>query len=163
MSIQTVATDADGRTVVGGSNFGELLGAGFVFLFTNLVQTPMPWLRLDSLMLLIVWYLPYWYPRRGDVNEAWRVAGTFIPISFGWAAGDVSLAAYIQASLARLEAENKDVSALGAVMAFLYSTYIVTYAICSPLLGRYIDSVSASTGGADGGDIHRAIRNVGGV
>ena len=114
-------------------------------------------------MLLIVWYLPYWYPRRGDVNEAWRVAGTFIPISFGWAAGDVSLAAYIQASLARLEAQDKDVSALGAVMAFLYSTYIVIYAICSPLLGRYIDSVYASTDGSNGGDIHRAIRNVAGV
>ncbi|ETI24339.1 hypothetical protein G647_03708 [Cladophialophora carrionii CBS 160.54] len=151
------------QIMVGGSNFGELLGAGFVFLFTNLVQTPMPWLRLDSLMLLIVWYLPYWYPVRGDVNEAWRVAGTFIPISFGWAAGDVSLAAFIQASLARLEAENTEVSALGAVMAFLYSTYIVIYAVCSPLLGRYIDSVYASTGGSDGGDIHRAIRNVGGV
>jgi hypothetical protein len=149
--------------VVGGSNFGELLGAGFVFLFTNLVQTPMPWLRLDSLMLLIVWYLPYWRPQRNNVNEAWKVAGTFVPISFGWAAGDVSLAAYIQASLARLEAENKDVSALGAVMAFLYSTYIVIYAICSPLLGRYIDSVYASTGGSDGGNIYLAIRNVAGV
>ncbi|OAL27991.1 hypothetical protein AYO20_09613 [Fonsecaea nubica] len=151
------------QIMVGGSNFGELLGAGFVFLFTNLVQTPMPWLRLDALMLLIVWYLPYWHPKRGDVNEAWRVAGTFIPISFGWAAGDVSLAAYIQASLARLEAENKEVSALGAVMAFLYSTYIVIYAICSPLLGRYIDRVYANTGGSDGGNIREAIRNVGGV
>ena len=126
--------------MVGGSNFGKLLGAGFVFLFTNLVQTPMPmpWLRLDSVMLLIVWYTPYWYPTKGNVNEAWKFAGTFIPISFGWAAGDVSLAAYIQASLARKESEHKDVSALGAVMAFLYSRYIVIYTICSPLLGKYI-------------------------
>lgn len=116
------------------------------------------------LLLLIVWYIPYWYPPRGKVNEAWRVAGTFIPISFGWAAGDVSLAAYIQASLARLEAEHKNVSALGAVMAFLYSTYIVIYAIASPLLGRYIDRVYAQTGGADnGGDIHGALRNTAGV
>lgn len=123
----------------------------------------MPWLRLDSLMLLIVWYLPYWHPQRNNVNEAWKVAATFIPISFGWAAGDVSLAAYIQASLARLEAESKNVSALGAVMAFLYSTYIVTYAIASPLLGRYIDSVYNRTGESAGGDIHTAIRNVAGV
>lgn len=124
----------------------------------------MPWLRLDALMLLIVWYLGYWYPPKGDVSYAWKVAGSFIPISFGWAAGDVSLAAYIQASLARLEAENKNVSALGAVMAFLYSTYIVIYAICSPLLGRYIDRVYAQTGGsANGGNIHEAIRMVGGV
>lgn len=134
------------QIMVGGSNFGELLGAAFVFLFTNLVQTPMPWLRVDALMLLIVWYLGYWYPPRGDVNQAWRVAGTFIPISFGWAAGDVSLAAYIQASLARIEGDYKNVSALGAVMAFLYVTYIVTYAISSPLLGKYIDSVYNATG-----------------
>lgn len=129
------------QIMVGGSNFGELLGAAFVFLFTNLVQTPMPWLRLDALMLLIVWYLPYWYPPRNDVTQAWRVAGTFIPISFGWAAGDVSLAAYIQASLARKETEYQDVSALGAVMSVLYVTYIVLYAILNPVLGTYIDSV----------------------
>lgn len=108
------------QIMVGGSNFGELLGAGFVFLFTNFIQTPMPWLRLDALALLIVWYLPYWHPSRGNVNEAWKAAGTFIPVSFGWAAGDVSLAAYIQASLARIESQNHEVSALGSVMAFLY-------------------------------------------
>jgi hypothetical protein len=44
-------------------------------------------------------------------------ADTFIPVSFRWAAGDVSLAAYIQASLARVEAKNCNVSALGAVRA----------------------------------------------
>jgi MFS family permease len=79
--------------------------------------------------------------------------------SFGWAAGDVSLAAYIQASLARLEAENRNVSPLGAVMAFLYCTYIVTYAITSPVLGRYIDHISNE----NREDIHVAIKNVGGV
>jgi len=151
------------QIMVGGSNFGELCGAAFVFLFTNVVQTPLPWLRLDALALLIVWYLPYWRPRAGDVNQAWKVAATFIPISFGWAAGDVSLAAYIQASLARVEAEQTaqgaEVSALGAVMAFLYSTYIVIYAVASPLLGRYIDGVSKR----NGGDIHAAVVNIAGV
>jgi MFS family permease len=151
------------QIMVGGSNLGELLGAAFVFLLTNLIPTPIPWLRLDSLTLLIVWYLGYWYPPRGQVRYAWIVAATFIPVSFGWAAGDVSLAAYIQASLARIEAKTKNVSALGAVMAFLYSTYIVIYAITSPLLGRYIDRVYNRTGGSDGGDIHEAIRMVGGI
>lgn len=152
------------QIMVGGSNLGELFGAGFVFLLTNLVQTPIPWLRLDSLMLLIVWYLPYWYPPMGQVRQAWIVAATWIPVSFGWAAGDVSLAAYIQASLARVESKTKNVSALGAVMAFLYSTYIVTYAITSPLLGRYMDKVYNRTGGEKGGgDIHEAIRNVAGI
>ncbi|KAK9357133.1 hypothetical protein V1504DRAFT_465609 [Lipomyces starkeyi] len=152
------------QIMVGGSNFGELLGAGLVFLFTNLVPTPIPWLRIDSLMLLIVWYLPYWYPPMGQVSYAWIVAATFIPVSFGWAAGDCSLAAYIQASLARVESKTTNVSALGAVMAFLYSTYIVIYAITSPLLGRYIDMVYNRTGGANnGGHIQEAIQNVGGV
>lgn len=44
-------------------------------------------------------------------------------------------------------------------MAFLYSTYIVIYAITSPLLGRYIDRISAR----NNGDIHEAIQNVAGV
>ncbi|KAI1923668.1 hypothetical protein LOZ12_000127 [Ophidiomyces ophidiicola] len=152
------------QIMVGGSNFGELLGALSVFLFTNSIETPIPWLRLDSLMLLIVWYLPFWRPPQLDVRQAWIVAATFIPISFGWAAGDVSLAAYIQTSLARTEAQSRNVSALGAVMAFLYSIYIVTYAITSPLLGQYIDNVFEATGGVDGGgNIYQAIQNVGGV
>ena len=44
-------------------------------------------------------------------------------------------------------------------MAFLYCTYIVTYAISSPLLGQYIDSVS----NRNNQDIHPAIQNVAGV
>lgn len=147
------------QIMVGGSNFGELLGALFVFMFTNLVHTPMPWLRIDALALLIVWYLPFWHPRKDDVGQAWIVAATFLPISFGWAAGDVSLAAYIQASLARIESKSKNVSALGAVMAFLYSSYIVTYAIASVSLGTYIDRVSDK----NDGKIQSAIRNVGAI
>ncbi|EEQ29176.1 hypothetical protein McanMca71_007780 [Microsporum canis] len=150
--------------IVGGSNLGELFGALFVFLFTNLVTTPIPWVRLDAIMLLGVWYLSFWTPPQDQVIYAWIIAATFLPISFGWAAGDVSLAAYIQASLARHESKAQNVSALGAVMACLYTTYIVTYAISSPLLGQYIDSVYISTGGRDGGgNIHSAIHNVAGV
>ena len=44
-------------------------------------------------------------------------------------------------------------------MAFLYSTYIVTYAIASACLGTYIDRVSAR----DNDEIHGAIFNVAGV
>lgn len=136
----------------------------------------MPWLRLDALALLIVWWLPFWKPVmvgfsshlrsfhstnifQGDVRGAWIVAATFLPISFGWAAGDVSLAAYIQALLQRQEARYNDVSPLGAVMAFLYSTYITIYAIAGPLLGRYIDRVSAT----NNKDISPAIYNIAGV
>jgi hypothetical protein len=147
------------QIMVGGSNFGELLGALFVFMFTNLVNTPIPWLRIDALALLIVWYLPFWHPQQGHVSKAWIVAATFLPISFGWAAGDVSLAAYIQASLTRIESKTQNVSALGAVMAFLYSTYIVTYAIASVSLGTYIDRVSQR----NNGQVQSAIFNVAGV
>lgn len=67
------------QILVGGSNFGELLGARFVLLFTNSITTPIPWLRLDALMLLIFWYIPYWTPPRNDVKQAWKVAATFMP------------------------------------------------------------------------------------
>ena len=110
-------------------------------------------------MLLIIWYLPFFKPPPNQPIVAWQMAASFIPISFGWAAGDVSLAAYIQASLARGgEATTAGISTLGAVMSFLYVTYvrplvllpcsyvdgllfqIVTYAILSPVLGSYVDS-----------------------
>ncbi|KAL2015337.1 hypothetical protein VTK56DRAFT_5781 [Thermocarpiscus australiensis] len=151
------------QIMVGGSNLGELLGAFSVLLFTQSIQTPMPWLRLDALMLLIVWYIPFWRPPAHEVGQAWIVAATFIPISFGWAAGDVSLAAYIQASLSRLESQNKNVSALGAVMAFLYSFYIVTYAVLGTVLGSYLDGVYNRTGGINGGTIDEGLVNTAGV
>ncbi|KAH6843445.1 major facilitator superfamily domain-containing protein [Chaetomium sp. MPI-CAGE-AT-0009] len=151
------------QIMVGGSNLGELFGAFSVLLFTDAVQTPMPWLRLDAVMLLIVWYIPFWYPPADQVGQAWIVAATFAPISYGWASGDVSLAAYIQASLARLESQNKNVSALGAVMAFLYSFYIVTYAVAGTLLGRYLDGVYNKSGGIDGGQVHTGLIYTAGV
>lgn len=130
--------------MVGGSTFGELIGALCVFLCTNLVPTPIPWLRINAYLLLIVWYLPSWWVPTGRVRDAWVVAATFIPISFGWAAGAVSLTAYIQALLHRQESESDNVSPLGAVMAFLYCTFIVIDAVCSSVLGSYIDRVSAA-------------------
>ena len=115
-------------------------------------------------MLLIVWYLAYWCPPSGQVGQAWIVAATFMPISFGWAAGDVSLMAYIQASLARLEWNAEDVDPSSAVMGFFYSSYIITYAILSPLLGQYMDGVFASTGGGEKeGTIRPAITIIAGV
>lgn len=151
------------QIMVGGSNFGELIGALCVFLLTNVVHTPMPWLRIDSMMAMIPWFLAFWQPARNQVGQAFVVAAALIPFSFGWAAGDVSLAAYIQACLAREEGRYKDVSPLGAVMAFLYSFYIVMYAICQPLLGRYVDRVYNRNGGEDASDVHEAVFNVVGV
>ncbi|KAJ7252640.1 hypothetical protein C8J57DRAFT_73292 [Mycena rebaudengoi] len=128
------------QVIVGGSNFGELLGAISVLFLTNRVPTPIPWLRIDALMVNIVWVLPFFPVVAGNVQSAWKLAAVFIPISYGWAAGDVSLAAYIQATLARIESTDPDVSALGAVMAFLYVNYIVMYAILSAVLGNWVDA-----------------------
>lgn len=58
-----------------------------------------------------------------------------------------------------MESRTNNVSALGAVMAFLYSTYIVIYAITSPLLGRYIDKIYKR----NKGNISEAFKNIAGV
>lgn len=101
----------------------RMIGAAAVLLTGGLIPTPIPFLRLDAIALNLVWILPYIAVTKGKVTGAWKVAGCFIPISFGWAAGDVSLAAYIQSSLAKVENIDPDVSALGAVMAFRKSRF----------------------------------------
>lgn len=146
------------QILVGGSNLGELLGALLVLLTGNLLPTPIPWLRADALLLGLVWILPfYYYKGEGlpSVGLAWRFACIFIPISMGWAAGDVSLMAYIQSSVPD-DAPDSRISSLGAVMAFLYSTYIAIFAIMTPALGKYADDSSS-----DGA--HSTIFNLGGV
>ena len=133
-------------------------------IFSNAVPTPMPWLRLDALLLNLVWVMPFFPYVRQNVVSAWRLAAVFIPISFGWAAGDVSLAAYIQSTLARMESHDKDVSALGAVMAFLYVTYIILYSVISTLLGRWVDSrLKGLKGAATVEPAREALKYVGGV
>ncbi|CAF3650515.1 unnamed protein product [Rotaria sordida] len=129
------------QIIVGGSNFGELIGALFVFFLTKKIRSPLVWLRLDSILLFIVWYLPFYNPSSITIKHAWIIALSFIPFGFGSAGDDVSLNAHIQASLSKPQLKNKNVSSLGSVMAFLYSCYIILYAILNPLLGRYIDSV----------------------
>jgi hypothetical protein len=101
-------------------------------------------------------------------------------LAYGWAAGDVSLAAYIQGTLTRMESTDKDVSALGAVMAFLYVTYIVVYvslllpidgvswakeltlpfikAVLSTVLGNWVDTYLDK-----GHSAREALKFVGGV
>ncbi|KAJ3053958.1 hypothetical protein HK097_002977 [Rhizophlyctis rosea] len=133
---------AYGPIMVGGSNFGELCGAAFVFFFTNLVKTPLPWLRLDAVTLSIAWIFYGVSPQSlgtSPIATAWVIAAVLIPISMGWAAGDVSLAAFIQSHVSRLKHTNPHVSSLGAVMAFLYVLYIVIYAIISPVIGGWLD------------------------
>lgn len=129
------------QIIVGGSNFGEFLGALSVFFLTKKIRSPIIWLRLDCLLLLIVWYIPFYNIQRITIKNAWIIALSFIPFGFGSAGNDVSLNAHIQSSLSKPILKNKDVSTLSSVMAFLYSSYIILYAILNPLLGKYIDSI----------------------
>jgi len=140
------------QILVGGSNFGELLGALFVFYFDSIMKSPILWVRFDALMLLIIWYIPFYYPPVNQIKYAWIIAISLIPVGFASAIGDISLDSYIQSSLARLESKHKNVSPLGAVMAFLYSTYIIIHSIANPFLGKHIDYIYNKTG-----NIHSAL------
>ncbi|KAJ3231007.1 hypothetical protein HDU81_004088 [Chytriomyces hyalinus] len=130
----------------GGSNFGELVGAFTVFIFNTQIKTPIPWVRWDALVLNLLWLVPclgYQFLSTGTSPQtfAWMVAGLFMFISMGWAAGDVSLAAYVQSQLEHNEEDELagEVSPLGAVMAFLYSSYILLYFGLNFGLGKYLD------------------------
>lgn len=147
------------QILVGMSNLGELLGAVTVFVLSDAVPTPLPWIRLDGLLLNLVWVVPHFAGlATHDVSWAWRTGGLFIAISYSWAAGDVSLAAYIQAAVKDRDFGMSGVSALGAVMAFLYSSYIVMYAVLSTLLGKIVD-----TDFGVHGHIIGALRRIGGI
>lgn len=50
------------QILVGGSNLGELLGATAVLLMGNLLPTPIPWVRVDALLLCLIWVLPFSRP-----------------------------------------------------------------------------------------------------
>ncbi|KNC97187.1 uncharacterized protein SPPG_07575 [Spizellomyces punctatus DAOM BR117] len=140
---------AYGQIIVGGSNFGELIGAAFVLAFSTAVKTPLPWLRLDALTLSITWVLWKADPSEvGNLQMAWILAGIFVFISSGWAAGDCSLSAFIQSNLSRMNNTDPRVSPLGAVMAFLYVSYIITFAILNPVLGNWLDSLWNTQGEA---------------
>ncbi len=123
--------------ILGGSNIGELLGGLTIFFFATKIRSPLFWLRLDAILLLIVWYIPFYKPSSISVKNAWIIALSFIPSGFGSGCADVTLNAYIQSSLSKSE---NGISPLSSVMAFLYSSYIIIYAILNPLLGKYIDS-----------------------
>ncbi|TEB33902.1 hypothetical protein FA13DRAFT_1730187 [Coprinellus micaceus] len=156
---RVLETSAWSQIIVGGSNFGELLGAAAVLWLSSRVPTPIPWLRFDALALNIVWVLPAFAKiATKDVTWAWKIAGCFIPISMGWAAGDVSLAAYIQSTLSQAEYQHPRVSPLGAVMAFLYATYIVLNAVLSTVLGTVFDADTKKNG-----KIYDSLITVGGV
>ena len=122
--------NSDYQTIlIGGSNFGELMGAVTVLLLAKKVKTPIPFLRLDVFLQLLIWILPFW-PVDSFVSPlfaAWGLAPIMFLISYGWCAGDVSLVAYIQSRLGNLENIDQYTNPLGAVMSFLYILMLITF------------------------------------
>jgi hypothetical protein len=87
------------QIIIGGSNFGEFCGALCVVFLTKKIRSPLVWLRFDCLLLLIVWYIPFYNPSSISITNAWIIALSFIPFGFGASGDDVSLNAHIQSSL----------------------------------------------------------------
>ena len=147
---QILGNGAYSGILLGGSNFGELIGAAMVLLFSAKIITPLPWVRVDALALHVLWILPCGQSILANssltpLQFAWCLMPIMVLLSSGWAAGDVSLSAFIQTQLNSLpQAQLKQVaSPLGAVMAFLYSLYIIMFTILAPLSGMLFDSFAA--------------------
>jgi hypothetical protein len=109
--------------------------------------TPLPTIRWDAIVLNLTWlYYNVVTPEsRGvsPIHAAGIMAAIMCFISAGWAAGDVSLGAFIQTYIPQLNMHGVDASkALPSVMSFLYVTYIVVYAIMSTMIGYWIDGFS---------------------
>ena len=61
---RVLGVSAWSQIIVGGSNFGELLGALSVLVLSDIVTTPLPWLRLDA---LAVWTSCRYLQSRSDL------------------------------------------------------------------------------------------------
>ncbi|KAI8814487.1 major facilitator superfamily domain-containing protein [Cladochytrium replicatum] len=130
--------------LTGGSNFGELLGALTVLALARHVKTPIPFLRLDAILVLVVWIFPYvTVPTENVLGFVWSLTPVAAIISFGWASGDVSLAAYVQSRLAGIDSHDAHTSPLAAVMSFLYVTYLVVYFILANVMATVRDNWKA--------------------
>jgi hypothetical protein len=129
------------QILVGMSKLGVVFGIVSIFM-SKIIKTPLPWLRFGAILLLLIWIIPFYTATPDNVAFAARMATLFMPLSFGWATGDLSLTLYIQSVLAREESLSGNVSAVGAVMSFLYTTFILLYAVFPVVLGRIIDMVS---------------------
>jgi len=128
------------QILVGMSNLGVVFG--IVSIFTSkFIKTPLPWLRLGAILLLLGWIIPFYSANPNNMAFAAQISPLFTSIAFGWSTGDLSLTLYIQSVLGTEMSSNDNVSAVGAVMSFLYTTFIVLFAVFPIVLGRLIDAV----------------------
>ncbi|KAG5463542.1 MAG: hypothetical protein BJ554DRAFT_6638, partial [Olpidium bornovanus] len=143
---QGLGVPSSQQKLVAGANLGELAGALFVFLFSRAVATPLPWLRLDAITLAVVWIFPLADPLGLGISVetwVWCLFPVMLVVSFGWAAGDCSLVAFVQSHIAAEPERDARASALASVMAFLYMLYIVLFAVIAPLMGSVLDAFLA--------------------
>ena len=131
--------------MVAGSNLGELLGAAFVFFNLRMILTPLPMVRWDALVLNFTWlYYNVVTPASclcDPANAAGIMAAIMVVISAGWAAGDVSMSAFIKSNIPKIKTPGvKLANALPSVMSFLYVSYIIIYAVISPMIGVWLDA-----------------------
>ncbi|CAG8438847.1 6679_t:CDS:2 [Diversispora eburnea] len=128
------------------SNFGELCGALLVLVIGSRIYSPLPWVRLDSMTLMVLWVFPYLRVTSslGSIKWVGAVFPLMMVLSAGWAAGDVSLVAYVQSRLHSVNAANEEgTSPLGCVMALLYSSYVLGYLALSIPMGKLFDKYKA--------------------
>ncbi|EFC49511.1 predicted protein [Naegleria gruberi] len=133
--------------MLGGSNFGELVGAGLLLIFAKKVKLPTIWIILDSLFLNLMWIFPF-LTFDETTNENLIFAICIVPamvlISGSWAAGDISQIAYLQSTLSDEPNEQTGVNELAAVMSFLYSCYIVLTTLVAFGLSQAVDRFKES-------------------
>lgn len=127
--------------IAAGTSFGELLGALIIFCWTKHFRTPLFWLRIDACLLLLVWFFPFWAPDEAEARQVLIAVAFMVPLAFAWAAYDVSITAYVQAALTRLEHTSPHIASLSAVVCFVYCLQVAMYGSMSTLIRTYLDKM----------------------
>jgi len=126
--------------LLGSNTLGSLVGGLLLLVFLSKVRSPLPWVRLGAVMLLMLWVFPYL-----TVDTPGGMVGAFVPflvvIGAGYASGDVALTAYLQATIPTLKVPVPlGLSALSSVVAFLYSCYLLLFTILNIGMGFLFNS-----------------------
>ena len=143
------------QVFVGMSYFGITLGVIGSYVI-SIGKTPIPWLRFAAVMLMLIWAIVLYNPPTNLLAGAFFLGPFFIPLSFGWSAGDQTLTRYIEKTAAGKKLED-DICLLGAITSFLYAGYIVIFVVLSIVLGWFIDSVDTKTSLVDIGGIQFSV------
>jgi preprotein translocase subunit SecG len=133
--------------MLGASNLGELFGAALVLRYASSITSPRPFIRFDAICMSAIWalvYVGYGYPSsHAWITVAWLVP-LIIPVSLGFAAGDVSLLAHVQSTLLANNANGNGDEVLACVMSFLYTGYILLMIAMANIVGTVFDHYKAA-------------------